>query len=340
MAATLFAGIAAELAVRAFHAAPRLELDIYRMPEPGLLLLRPNIERRHVAPRWDVWIRTNSDGWRDDEGAAAAVLALGDSMTFGWGVKAGETFPALVEERIGVEVLNAGVPGTGPLDYARMAELLTPELMPQIVVTGIFIGNDFYDAEHGGGATFVVEDGLLGRRGETPAWRSRLVRSSHLLQALRAIQFQVIGSYGDKRVWDSYLREFAQIHLVRGADAFNSMFEALVNLLRAVRGANAELVLVLIPRSFQVDPDEREEMMAALGVTGADLDMDRPQRAIRAWASENGVHVADPLEEFRTRAASGKALFFSPDAHMTPAGHQAVADALYPLLVGYSGNPQ
>ena len=41
----------------------------------------------------------------------AHVLAVGDSMTFGEGVAAGETYSAVLERALGVRVYNAGVPG-------------------------------------------------------------------------------------------------------------------------------------------------------------------------------------------------------------------------------------
>jgi lysophospholipase L1-like esterase len=58
-------------------------------------------------------VHTSSLGFRDGEIPSDApwVAAVGCSTTFGWGVNADQAWPELLEESLGVEVINAGVPG-------------------------------------------------------------------------------------------------------------------------------------------------------------------------------------------------------------------------------------
>lgn len=65
----------------------------------------------------DVMVDINSDGHRDKEypiekGDKYRILFLGDSLTFGWGVKQEETFATLIEENLNsdspTEVINFG----------------------------------------------------------------------------------------------------------------------------------------------------------------------------------------------------------------------------------------
>lgn len=83
--------------------------------DPELLyVLRPGV--CHFDTReFSTEIRVNSGGFRDDEASlhAPPIIALGDSSTMGWGVAEEQAYPALLEQRLGVRVLNAGVPSYG-----------------------------------------------------------------------------------------------------------------------------------------------------------------------------------------------------------------------------------
>lgn len=114
--AVVIAVVVGEIALRLFsRTAPQLELDIYRK-QNGLLLLRPNIERRHLTRYWDVRVRTNSEGWRDRESnpGLRTVLGLGDSFAFGWGVELEESFYSLIQRGLSrrerIELIQAGAP--------------------------------------------------------------------------------------------------------------------------------------------------------------------------------------------------------------------------------------
>lgn len=73
--------------------------------------------------------------------AGSKVLALGDSLTAGYGVNNGEDYPAQLASLTGWEVLNAGVSGdTSAQALARLPEWL--EKQPKLVIISIG-GNDF-----------------------------------------------------------------------------------------------------------------------------------------------------------------------------------------------------
>lgn len=333
----------AELAMRALPSGVVAEADLFRL-EDGLLLLRPGIVRRHVTPFWDVTIKIDEAGLRDSGRPAApgetVVLGLGDSLAFGWGVELEETFYARLEVDAAVRLINASVPGTGTADQARMLERLMPGSAPRAVLLSLFVGNDFVDVARGGSAQYAVADGFLTHTapaGDLQGGLRRLAVHSRLLQLLRTAQFRLGASAAPRRYWDEWMREYAEVHLRappgRTRSAVAQTSAALERLDEHCRRAGIPWLLIVLPRSYQVDAGEREEMLRALGWRPEELDLDRPQRLVAAWGQERAVDVVDVLPAFRAHAASGgSALFFTPDAHMTAEGHRVVAEAVRPAL--------
>jgi len=114
-------------------------------------LYSPNVEMHgglHEDAR--VFVRTNEDGLRSDysreafQGHAQRIVVLGDSLTFGFAVDQGVTFPSRLEEilreRLGdddLAVLNAGVISYSPFLQKILYENVIAHYDPTLVVSMI-----------------------------------------------------------------------------------------------------------------------------------------------------------------------------------------------------------
>ena len=361
-AAALLALATAEFAARyVLFTAPLLDLPIYRRDTQGNLLLRPGLRRRHVTRHWDVTVATNEQGWRDSgdptPSAGTTLLGLGDSFAFGWGVELEESLLFLVEKRLSrvraTRFVKAGVPGTGPSDQWKLLPALWERYRPSIVVLVFFVGNDFTDVQMGGSSQFEVRDGYLRRRplpDQPYSWLQdvswAMARYSRLLQWLRAAQSNWARSESNSAAspnslpteWDAWRREFTQVHLQsypeRTERAVHLTLDYLGRLSDFCRARSTVFALVVVPRSYQVYPEEFVELKSALELTDGELDLDRPQRILREWAQQREVLILDLLPWFRRSVGvePNKHLFYYPDAHLNPAGHRVAAEALYSFL--------
>jgi GDSL-like Lipase/Acylhydrolase family len=79
------------------------------------------------------------------------LLVLGDSFTVGANVTQAEAYPRvfkdLLQRRLGqvVEVINSGVGGWEPFQYAQYYEHYGRRFDPDAILIGFFVGNDTFN---------------------------------------------------------------------------------------------------------------------------------------------------------------------------------------------------
>jgi lysophospholipase L1-like esterase len=88
----------------------------------------------------------DANGFRNDSVPQNVdIVALGDSQTWGVNVERQGAWPQQLSKISGRRVYNMGLGGFGPVQY----RVLTPQalsLSPKIIVVGLYLGNDIYDA--------------------------------------------------------------------------------------------------------------------------------------------------------------------------------------------------
>ena len=122
---------------------PVNQLEVYQnfiTDDEGVFKANSNYE-------WPEHIKINSDGFRSIEfkrykTSRPKILFLGDSFTWGSSAKPiTNCFVDIVSKR-GYLTFNTGIGGTGPNQYAYIAEKYIPLLKPDIVAVMFYMGND------------------------------------------------------------------------------------------------------------------------------------------------------------------------------------------------------
>ncbi|HXT52279.1 MAG TPA: GDSL-type esterase/lipase family protein, partial [Thermoanaerobaculia bacterium] len=284
--------------------------------------LRPGFHGREIARgrEFDVAVAVDARGLRDHAHAAPwrpAILAIGDSMTFGEGVTAEEAWPAVLERQLGARVYGAGVPGYGsPQMRGRLHQLL-PALRPDLVVVAL---SPHWDQQRCA-QPFVYRDGYI-----VAAGYADKVHLIHGNLYVADVKWPVVGT----------------------ATAWTKRFSHLARLaLPAVRAAAGAVARIGKPR---VDSDAAGDVSATaatlVGMRGDAAHAGVPLLVV-FLDSRGPQYVADRealAKELRKRnidflaldslipEPQWAALRFLHDQHWNATGHRRVGEALAPRV--------
>lgn len=337
------------------QALDTIDPGLYVKAPPLRFTLRPGFQGRiSNLVEFDTEVGVNAWGMRDDEIPTKApdeerLLILGDSFVFGWGVEAEETFTEQLERELSsshpsLRVLNGGVPGYGLTDVADWLEYRGAKLEPDVVLVGVFLGNDLLDvtAKHRQIDVTVdaVANGSLASRA-----RHALYRRSHLVRLIKRAMPPVLANKlrawaGLPEPWNRvYLRDMLETHAVELGDLTREGHDAsrlaMDRLTALAERYDFRLLIALLPGPLKADDDLWEQAMQDLGAKSTEYERDLPARFFRQLAESVDLPVTDLTPTFRSAVAQrdGEAFFFRFDPHWTIAGHRLAAEALRDFVV-------
>ncbi|HZO01025.1 MAG TPA: SGNH/GDSL hydrolase family protein [Burkholderiales bacterium] len=313
-------------AVLRFNAPPADSADLWRpLPTQAGWAGQPNARGLHAG----VPVAFNGFGLRDRERSpqpaygTVRVLALGDSVTFGMGVPAEQTFPRQAEVLLTgvrgapVEVLNMGIPGYNTLHELALLREIGLGLRPDLVVVG-FLYNDIElssSQKESGVVTQPVEMSLARRikSGVNVSW-TWLKKNSmfadwlspRLGNALRPLGVKGFGQVGELK--DQF---------VDSNPHWRRMQQALLEMKRLTAERNIDLVVMVIP--------------AMAKFTDAAYPIKEYHQAVTDFCHQHGIDVLDLLPAFWGR--DGTRFWISAtDGHPNAEGHRIIAESLADYL--------
>jgi lysophospholipase L1-like esterase len=346
LALLLLAGSAllAEMALRFFLLPPGF-VPRGGDDSPGLWLADSDLGFRY-APRFSgtfvrddfqVSITTDDRGFRvardaTAEAAGFRILAVGDSLTFGWGVEATEAWPAVLAAKLdrlvdrNVAFVNAGVSGYNLDQIARLTRREVDRQKPELVVVGLYVAaldrlaNPFHLFNGG----LVREQSLPSLRAYgdgylTSPWRSTSAvsldawLSTHFYSG--AMVWKVVG-HGMDRMTATAAPASSESHLATPApDARRTTPTAVVREAASfLRARNIPLVVILMvtqERSGHVSQGQKDAVTA-----------------LETQLTAENVHVFNTLPVVQNGSATPAVLRFKSDGHWNAAGHAAVGRGL------------
>jgi len=311
---------------------------------------RPNVATQINTGERTVWIYTDRDGLRVRQDgrhdAETRVLLLGDSFMEALQIPGEGTFASLLERELAqqlgrpVVVRNSGVGGWDPNQYLiRGRQMLATEKYALVVVS-VFVGNDAVPQR----IPYFPPRAPVERshfRFPHSASRGELVSAlalplndalevrSHLFTLLKK-QLSTL------RMRLGLTVEYLPVEYRKseaGAERWRVTADIAADIASAAQQHGARTIFMLVPERFQVYDDVFREYVRGFGIDESTVDVSQPSRRLYAAFGARGLDVIDVLDPFRAMATSGPRLFGTVDAHLSPAGHRALAQVVLPRAV-------
>lgn len=298
--------------------------------------------RRHTS-EFDVTLRTNSRGLREDESVgyekpsgATRILMVGDSFTLGYTVERADTLSQLLAERMraegrDVQVINGGTEGYSTDQEVVWLMTEGAKYKPDVVILQMFENDVFWNGQERYlrypkpklRADLPPKVALRGMNplpdpGQEP-WLERKTALGNMLGGI--VSSPTVPMLDGPRPLPA---EWA----VRIRDVESDGWADTKAALRAFRVVAEEIgarpLVVVIPEKAQVDPAARRAIGDAIGDPA--YDADRPYRGMIAAAREAGLTVVEPKEAMLAAAGGGeRQLYFARDWHTNAAGNRVLA---------------
>jgi hypothetical protein len=300
----------------------------YRYDPLAYLQMTPEREQDEAWPEHPsgrIHFRTNNLGFRRAEPTLAEkrglrILVAGDSQVAG-PVHDEETFTHLLEARLraqpgreSLEVINAGVPYTGPYCYLGVLRKHLA-LAPDVFIAVFYTGNDLWDDLkvrcYLDGTPRTWPDGEYRRRVTEATGRAPAPMQQGMNQAMR---------------WKTFPAE-AESALAMVIDSFTRM-----QALCAEHGIR--FLALVLPTKMDVEPEDdaatQADALETLGLSASEAGINRVLGRRFAMAMEAaGIRCLDPLEDMRK---ARHPLYWRQDYHLGPAGHALLAELLERVL--------
>jgi len=341
------------------------------------LMYPPGLTSSFETIEFTYTVHINALGLRDREFAVARsqtyrVLAIGDSLTYGWGVEIEQTWPTQLERNLregglDLEVLNLGRSGIAPSFYALLAERAIPLLKPDLVIVAVSQCDDvtvlnwrvyFRSTIHR-----LYPNLTRLWRGPAPT-RSPLRKAS--AEQTRRATAQRARSHLDEAtdeqkarfhrlepvVKDAFLRGELNAYKIRigmrhperymaALDLTSSQVKTGSRFLAAYLGRikhvadahDAKVMVLTVPAGPYVNTHAfRGVQRIGYDMAAEALTSDAPDRAIFTACGKAGIRCFAVTDAFRERQ-DDPTLYYELDGHFTAAAHAFYGDLVTPIVM-------
>jgi hypothetical protein len=343
--------VAIELFLTILHPIPFSgEGNIFFIPDPYTgYRLKPN----SVCLSYNnIPTIVNSEGHRDKKitfekgDDVFRILVLGDSFTVAHNVPQENSYPKILEGFLNkqsnktYEVVNAGVGGWEPFQYAQYYFYYGKQLNPDLILIGFFVGNDTYNQYTEVSQTMTAVNGRLLHRekAESKFIKLKVFFYEKLHLARLILNKGIIATNDNKKSFarkdcEDFTKFYIRLqrirvknHLKRRQHLYNRARNSIHQIYRIKKDADYSsipLVVALIPDELQINPALQKVVVDDDMRNRYDFKM--PQPMLVEMFRDSDVGTIDLLPAF---IKDPRCLYLN-DTHWTSEGHKLAASIIY-----------
>ena len=306
------------------------------IPPPGFDTARFAIVRPHLTrgfefvpnvsrERWGVDWNINNEGFRDYEHAIVKqdfrITGLGDSFLVGHEVSFEDTFLRRLERKLKIEIVKMAVTNYGTIQEYVTWEEVGRKYNPDIVLLGVYVGNDLYD-NAGFPYSTCIDAGHFVRCGDPSYLSVKATRflAKHSLVArfiLQRFHQYLPKASGQDRTEDRknqgdvfrnlnrpsviYKKEWDEL-LTRG---YELLKENIMKLQKSAKIQKAELIIIIIPTELQIYDWQWNKYLKEFLLNESEYDRNKVIHLLSDFLTGSKVRYVNLLPSFKQAAKIG-----------------------------------
>ena len=298
---------------------------------------------------------TDEDGYRtssflgDAQTPGITVLILGDSFLEALQVENEDAIPELLASMIltrhdvVAEFKNAAVSGWDPNQYYLEARSRLRKERFDLGVVFLYVANDIVDAEI---SSFSPRTPYREKPLSVPSsmsfsdFREAILFPINDLLEARSHVFVLLKSRLEQFSWWIGVSADYMPQIFMKSSEHSERWETTATVCQKIAREFARYdtptIFVLLPVYYQVHQEVFFDFLELTEVPPGSTDLEQPNRLLQTTFLHNSLRLYDPLPAMREDARLGRQLFGSVDRHLSPRGHEVVAEFLFPILESYA----
>jgi lysophospholipase L1-like esterase len=241
---------------------------------------------------------------------APAMVLIGDSVTFGPGVKEKDTFAGLLRRALPQEkVYNAAVVGYDTFDYENVVRQVVKDKPNVKEVFVFFCLNDANDTS----SQMIRQQTETYEDPDKPREQPSIVRriNDYLRSRSKLYLWTKSVLYDSSKLY--FMGDLSSYQ--KNGDNLGGSFEPLLRMKKSLSDSGIKLKVFVMPYEMQMRP-------------GAPSDYFLPQQIVTAYLKNNGIDYYDPMADFQKQENPSELYIFGDPMHLSARGHKVAAQII------------